>query len=323
MTWRTRLRWLLLCLVLAGGAGAGGAMYMRHALDQPGPLPESRDIVVPRGSVAQVAGALQQAGVITSPLLFQAAVWTSTEPGQLHAAELGFPAHASLRAVLTILRTAKPVEHRLTIPEGLTAKQITALLNSAPATTGAVEITEEAALLPETYAYEYGTPRQVLVSRARKALDRALDQAWADRSAGLPLSTPYQALILASIVERETAAAEERPRIAAVYLNRLRRGMRLQADPTAAYAASGGAGPLDRPLTRADLDNQDPYNTYAHAGLPPGPICAPGLASIQAVLHPADSDALFFVADGNGTHAFARTAAEHDRNVAKWRALNR
>jgi UPF0755 protein len=150
-----------------------------------------------------------------------------------------------------------------------------------------------------------------------------LDQAWADRAPGLPLSTPYQALILASIVERETAVPEERPRIAAVYLNRLRRGMRLQADPTVAYAVSDGAGSLDRPLTRADLDDPAPYNTYRHGGLPPGPICAPGLASIQAVLHPADSDALYFVADGNGTHAFARTAAEHDRNVAKWRALNR
>jgi UPF0755 protein len=298
-------------------------VYLWHALDQPGPLPASRDVVVPRGSVAQVADALQQASVIKSPIVFQVAVWTSAEPGQLHAAELSFPAHASLREVLTVLRTAKPVEHRLTIPEGLTVRQITALLNDAPAATGQVEVREEASLLPETYVYEYGTSRQALLSRARKALDRALDQAWAERAPGLPISTPYQALILASIVERETAVPEERPRIAAVYLNRLRRGMRLQADPTVAYAASDGTGSLDRPLTRADLDDPDPYNTYRHAGLPPGPICAPGLASIQAVLHPADSDALYFVADGNGTHAFARTAAEHDRNVAKWRALNR
>jgi UPF0755 protein len=298
-------------------------VYLRHLVAQPGPLAESRDVVVPRGSVAQVAGALQQAGVIANPIVFQAAVWTSAERGQLHAAELSFPAHASLRQVLTVLRTAKPVEHRLTIPEGLTAKQITALLNSTPAATGHVEVREEATLLPETYAYEYGTSRQALLSRARRALDRDLDQAWADRAPGLPLSTPYQALILASIVERETAVPEERPQIAAVYLNRLRRGMRLQADPTVAYAESDGAGSLDRPLSRADLDDPDPYNTYRHGGLPPGPICAPGLASIQAVLHPADSDALYFVADGNGTHAFARTAAEHDRNVAKWRALNR
>jgi UPF0755 protein len=152
-------------------------------------------------------------------------------------------------------------------------------------------------------------------------MTRALDEAWAGRSEGLSLSSPRQVLILASIVERETAKPEERPHIAAVYLNRLRLGMRLQADPTVVYGVSGGTGLLDRGLTRQDLASNDPFNTYRNAGLPPGPICSPGLASIRAVTHPAESDDLYFVADGSGGHAFARTMEAHERNVARWKAL--
>ncbi len=152
-------------------------------------------------------------------------------------------------------------------------------------------------------------------------MTRTLGDAWAARAPDLPLSTPGQALTLASIVERETARPEERRLVAAVFLNRLRRGMKLQADPTVAYGASGGLGALDRRLSRADLDRDDPYNTYRVAGLPPGPICSPGAASLAAVTHPADSDALYFVADGHGGHAFARTLEEHQRNVLRWRAL--
>lgn len=299
------------------GAGFGAG---RLVMDRPGPLAAATNVLVPRGGVGEVAAALKQRGVIGSALLFRLATWTSARNGPLHAAELAFPAQGSLRTVLAVLRTGRPVEHWLTIPEGLTSPQIAALLAGADATTGSVMPPPEGSVLPQTYAYEYGTSRSALLARAEAARRRALAQAWADRAPGLPLTSPEQAVILASIVERETARAEERPHVAGVYLNRLHAGMRLQADPTVAYAASGGQGGLDRKLTRADLDRDDPFNTYRNAGLPPGPICSPGLASIEAVLHPAATDDLYFVADGTGGHVFARTMEQHARNVAQWRA---
>ncbi|MGE4047037.1 MAG: endolytic transglycosylase MltG, partial [Acetobacteraceae bacterium] len=186
---------------------------------------------------------------------------------------------------------------------------------------GTVETIEEGSVLPETYAYDRGMARSVLVARARQAMERELAAAWANRSPDLQLSSPRELLILASIVERETSRPDERARVAAVYLNRLRIGMRLQADPTVVYAASNGAGVLDRKLTKADLERQDPYNTYRNAGLPPGPICSPGAASLAAVARPAKTEELFFVADGQGGHVFSRTWEAHERNVARWRAL--
>jgi UPF0755 protein len=239
----------------------------------------------------------------------------------LHAAEFLFPAHASVSQVLAVLRTARPVEHHLTIPEGLTVQQIALILNQAAAMTGDVRTIDEGSVLPQTYNYQYGTPRSLLIARAQAALQRDLAVAWADRAPGLPLATPREALILASIVERETARPAERPHVAAVYLNRLRQGMRLQADPTVVYLASGGIGVLDHHLTRAELGRDDPFNTYRSAGLPPTPICAPGLDAVRAVLHPAASDDLFFVADGAGGHVFSRSYQEHDAAVARWRAL--
>jgi len=218
-----------------------------------------------------------------------------------------------------VLRTAKPVEHRLTIPEGLTGVQIAALVQHAEAATGTVTPPPEGSVLPQTYSYEYGTPRGVLLARGEAAMDQALAAAWAARAPDLPLTNVRDVVILASIVERETALPDERPHIASVYLNRLRLGMRLDADPTVAYAASGGEGVLDHKLTRGELQRDDPFNTYRRAGLPPTPIDSPGMASILAVLHPATSDDLYFVADGSGGHVFARTLEAQDRNVARSR----
>ncbi len=315
--------------VLAGLALAGtvaiacfviGFGVARQVMDRPGPLPEAADIVVPRGSVTEVAQVLRDHHAIQSVRLFRVAVATTAHDGPLHAAELAFPAHASLRQVLTVLRSASPVEHMVTIPEGLTGQQIAAVLNGAAAATGTVRPPPEGSVLPQTYAYVYGASRSGILRRAEAAMRHALARAWANRAPDLPLSSPQQAVILASIVERETALPAERPHVAAVYLNRLRKGMRLQADPTVVYAASEGSGTLDHPLTRSELASDDPYNTYRHRGLPPGPICSPGIASIRAVLHPMDSDDLYFVADGKGGHVFARTLAEQERNVAAWRA---
>jgi UPF0755 protein len=302
-------------MVLAGGSAA----VAWRLYTQPGPLEAARDVVVPHGGVAEVARALQRAGVITASGRLHVAAEVMRGP-PLRAAEFRFPAHASLRQVLAMLRFGKPVEHRLTISEGLTAAQIAELLDRATALSGDVQVPPEGAVLPETYEYQYGTSRAAMLARAGAAMERALAAAWANRAADLPLTSPEQALILASIVERETSRPDERPRIAAVFLNRLRAGMRLQSDPTVIYASSGGMGVLDRSLLQTDMERMNPYNTYRVGGLPPGPIDSPGLASVQAVLHPAQTDDLYFVADGTGGHAFAQTLKEHLRNVSRWRS---
>jgi UPF0755 protein len=277
-------------------------------------------VVVPHGSPAQVAEALEQAGVVADGREFYVAALLTRGEGSLRAAEFAFPANVSLRQVLTILRTARPVQHLVTIPEGLTAAQIANLLDHTGALSGSAPVPEEGAVLPQSYAYERGATRASIIERAEAAMQRTLASVWAKRQEDLPLATPQELLTLASIVERETAKPEERPLVAAVFLNRLRRGMKLQSDPTVAYAISGGLTSADRALTHADLDVDSPYNTYRIGGLPPGPIGSPGLASLQAVAQPARNDDLYFVADGTGGHAFAPTLEEHNRNVARWRA---
>jgi UPF0755 protein len=317
-------RWVafaaLLLLLLAGGA-VGGTAWWRAAVTAPGPMPMPRAVVVPRGSTEALAEALTADGIIDRPMLFRAAALVSRTQGALRAAEFAFPAHVSVADVLSILRTARPVEHKFTIAEGLTAQQIHAALAQDGALHGAVPAFAEGALLPETYTFERGTAPAAIVARAQAAMDKLLASAWSKRDANLPLGSAREALILASIVERETAQPAERAHIAAVYLNRLRRGMRLQADPTVVYGASNGAGTLDHGLTKAELARDDPYNTYRNAGLPPGPICSPGAATIEAVLSPAQSDDLYFVADGTGGHTFSRTLETHEAAVSRLRTL--
>lgn len=310
---------LAVLLLLAGG---GGAWFYRQ-FDAPGPLAAASDIVVPRGSISEIAQELNRQGVILSPLSFRAFALATMADGNLHAAELAFPPGASLRQVLAILRTAHPVQHRLTIPEGLTAAQIARLFDAAAALTGDTPVPADGSLLPETYSYERGTTREQLMDRTRTAMDRALQRAWDARAPGLLLANKAEVLVLASMVERETGRPEERPVVAAVFINRLRLGMKLQSDPTVVYGASGGLGALDHPITRAELDRVDGYNTYSIPGLPAGPICMPGQASLRAATHPAASDALFFVANGTGGHAFAHSQDEHLRNVAHWREFER
>ena len=310
---------LVLLVVLAGG---GAAFWAYGQWRAPGPLAGATPIVVPRGGTEAIGNALAERGVLRDPRLLAGAAWLTRGEGPLRAGEYLFPAHASLAEVLEVLRRARPVQRRLTIPEGLTAKQIAVLIEAAPGMTGDTPALEEGGLLPETYSYQYGDSRAALVRRGTQAMEAALERLWKDRAPGLPVTTPREALVLASIVERETGQKEERPRVAAVFLNRLKRGMPLQSDPTVAYAAADGAM-LDRPLTRADLDRDHPFNTYRNRGLPPGPIASPGEASLAAVLKPAETDELYFVADGTGGHAFGRTLEEHNRNVARWRQIER
>jgi len=311
-------------VLLVGAAGLGASAWVRAQLDARGPLDAETAVVIPRGaSAAVIAERLAAAGVIASERLFLLALALDRGPA-LRAGEYAFPAGASIRQAIAILRTGRTVQRRLTIPEGLTVAQILALVDAAEGLTGAIETPPaEGTLLPETWAYSWGDTRASLIRRMAEAMDRALAEAWAARAPDLPLSSPREALILASIIERETASAEERPKVAGVFVNRLRRGMPLQSDPTVVYAVSGGAGVLDRPLTRADLETDHPVNTYRNRGLPPQPIAAPGRASLMAAVRPAETDALYFVADGTGGHTFSRTLEEHNRAVSRWREIER
>ena len=316
---RVGLAVLLVVLALGGGA----AWWGWRAYDQPGPLPAGTVVTVPHGGLGAVSAALAEQGVVRSALVFRLAALATYADGPLHAAEFAFPDAASLREVLTVLRTARPVQHKITIPEGLTALQVAALLAHADGLTGEDATPAEGTILPETYSYERGATREQILDRARTAMDRAVEHAWAGRSPGLPLASPHEAVVLASLIERETARPEERALVAAVFVNRLRLGMKLQSDPTVVYGASGGLGVLDHAITRAELERDDAFNTYRIEGLPAAPICMPGAAALRAATQPADTDALFFVADGSGGHAFSRTQDEHVRHVSKWRELER
>jgi UPF0755 protein len=285
----------------------------------PGPLAVSRAVVIPPGSTADAAEILARDGAIAYPLVFRAAAWWTRKQGPIRAGEYFVPARSSLAQILRILRFGAPVQHQVTFPEGLTGIQIARILNSADAASGHVAAPPEGNILPQTYNYILGTPRRSILARASAAMQSALAAAWANRDRTISLTSPDQAVVLASIVQEETPLPDELPKIAAVYENRLAQGMKLQADPTVIFAASNGATAAGQPITRDDLGNPSPYNTYAHAGLPPGPICAPGLAALTAVLHPAHSKDLYFVATGAGGHVFAETFAQQLANIAAFR----
>ena len=306
-------------LLLAGLAAARmGGMAVRQTYQGPGPLAQSADVVVPAGGTRQAAAALAGAGAIKYPWAFEAAVWVTRQQGPIRAGEFAVPARASLADLLVILRHGAPVEHQVTIPEGLTGLQIAAILNAAPEATGHVDPPAEGAVLPQTYDYLRGTARAAILRRAERAMAAELTDLWAKRDVAVKLERPEDAVILASIVQAETPVQAEMPDIAAVYENRLAQGMKLQADPTVIYAATGGQETGGVSITRGELAAPSPYNTYMKAGLPPGPICAPGPAALLAVLHPADIRAVYFVATGHGGHVFAATFKQQLKNIAAY-----
>ena len=307
-------------LLIALGAG----FYLWRVVHRPVPDSVTRTLIIPRGaSVDRIAHLLQDHRVIPAWWTFSIQVRLRGQTTHLKAGEYRFDPGRSVQSVMEHLIRGDTVLHFLTIPEGLTSPQIVALLKAESKLTGSIVIPPpEGSLLPETYAFSRGAARQTIVDTMTEALDKSLKDLWVGRDPTMPLKTRKEVLILASIVEREAFIAAEQPRIAAVFLNRLGKGMPLQSDPTVIYGlARKNAAPLGRPLSRADLKIATPFNTYLIPGLPPTPICHPGLGAIRAVLHPMKTDELYFVADGSGGHAFAKTAKHHRQNHAKWRQI--
>jgi len=319
------LRLFLTLIVGAAVAAIAGYFYLQHQLEAPGPLTAPKVVVVPKGTGSGEIGALlEKQGVIQDDLLFRLALRLEKDRRPLRAGEYEFPAGATVMSAIEQMRSGRTVIRRFTVPEGLTVAEVLKIVREVEGLEGNISLRPaEGTLLPETYHYSLGDSRDAVVQRMRQAMTEALDAAWAKRQQDLPLVSKEEALTLASIVEKETGVASERPRVAAVFVNRLRLGMKLESDPTTIYGITKGSGPLDRTLTRNDVQSPSAYNTYTIARLPPGPIANPGRAAIEATLNPIQSKEIFFVADGTGGHAFAETLEQHNRNVANWRRIQR
>lgn len=316
----------LMTIVVVGVIGVGVTVFFgKMQFERSGGLDQARPVTINRGTdLAGIADLLQKAGAISSKWLFVAGVWLSGEQGNLKAGEYLIPARASMRDIMDSMVAGRGILYSITIPEGLTSQQIVDLLNEDDILVGDLqEVPPEGTLLPETYKFSRGDTRQNLINRMRRDRDRLVTDIWNRRAKDLPVSSAEEMVVLASVVEKETSLADERSRVAAVFINRLRLNMRLQSDPTVIYALFGGKGrPSGFTLSRADLDTPSPFNTYASDGLPPSPIANPGRASLEAVANPSRTRDLFFVADGTGGHAFAESYEEHLRNVARWREMN-
>ena len=290
----------------------------------PGPATTAQRIVVQQGeSLSVVAGQLHKAGVIPGSrrsFLALAKVFGSKDPVQ--AGEYEVPAGMSGENVLDLLQHGSPVQRLMTIPEGMPSIMVQERLAALPFATGPAPLPAEGSVLPDSYSYERGEARAAILKRATDAMSRTIDALWAKRAPTTVAMSKAEAITLASIVEKETGKPSERPTVAGVYSNRVRIGMKLDADPTVIYPITKGK-PLGRRILRSELDADNGYNTYRRAGLPAGPIANPGKASIAAVLNPAPTKALYFVADGTGGHVFAETLDEQNANVAKWFALRR
>jgi UPF0755 protein len=321
-------------LVIAGNAlftvlvltaiAVGAALYVgKQRFDASGPLAEDKVVNIPRGlGIKDIASLLEREGVIDQPYVFIGGVMVMKARGGLKHGEYRFTKHASLANVVETIIEGKVVQHALTIPEGLTSEQIVARLLQNTALTGQIkEIPREGTLLPETYKFARGMSRTQIIHRMQQAEQREVKEIWAHRASNLPLRSPEELVTLASIVEKETGKAEERSRVAAVFVNRLKHKMKLQSDPTIIYGLTGGKGSLGRSIMKSEIEQPTPYNTYVIDGLPPGPIANPGKASLEAAAKPARTKDLYFVADGTGGHVFSETYEQHQKNVAKLRAM--
>jgi len=309
-----------------GGIGAVGAgVYGKSKFEALGPSTEETVVVLKRGSgLNSIAGQLEREQVISNAMIFRlGAKWKGADRA-LKAGEYAIPAGASMQAVLDQLTDGETIQRKVTVAEGLTSFEAVARINAAEKLTGEItEIPPEGSLAPETYFYQGDESRAAVIARMQASQVATLDELWEKRAPNLPLKTKEEALILASIVEKETGVSSERKRVAAVFINRLNRGMRLQTDPTVIYGITLGKSVLGRGLRRSELKAATPYNTYVIKGLPPTPIANPGRAAIEATLNPITSKEIYFVADGTGGHAFAETLKQHNRNVAAWRKIEK
>lgn len=318
---------VLTILVAAGLALVIAVGYAKREFSAAGPLEEDVVVFIQKGSglrdtSRQLAlhGAIEDS--LTGEWLFRVGARYSSQDQGIRYGEYRIPAKASMEEILDLLVSGKSIQHKVTVAEGLSSFEIVELLRANEILTGEIEeIPPEGSLAPETYFIQRNQNRREVLARMETAQQELVEAAWAQRIDGLPLSSPQELLILASIVEKETGVASERAKVASVFINRLQRGMRLQSDPTVVYGINEGKGPLGRGLRRSELDRVTPYNTYAVDGLPPTPIASPGRAAIMAVVNPEVTDFLYFVADGSGGHAFARTLDEHNANVARWRKI--
>lgn len=319
---------LLLMLVVGGGAA-----LFETQIESPGPLPRNKVVVIPKGEgTHEIAMRLEREGAVSDRRLFIAgylwskfAAWLENgKPVQLKAGDYEVRQAMSVRQIVDLLSDGKTITYRVTVPEGLTSFQIVERLKADASLTGEIaEVPPEGSLLPETFIVDRGSSRQAIIDRMLAESRKLIEKAWAQRKKDLPLKTPEEAIILASIVEKETGRNDERERVAAVFINRLRQNMRLQSDPTILYGMTGGKTVWSRTILRSDIIQKTTHNTYQIDGLPPTPICNPGRAAIEATLNPADTKDLFFVADGNGGHVFSETLKGHNANVQRWRVIEK
>jgi UPF0755 protein len=317
----------IITIILVAMIGTGGVyVYGKQKIEAPGPLQEDKVVNIPaRAGMTDIADILQREGVIdNNRWAFIGSVFALKARADLKPGEYSFQKNASLRDVIGTIVEGKVVQHSVTIPEGLTSEQIVARLTENDIFSGPIrEVPREGTLLPETYKFPRGTTREQVIQRMQQSQKRVLTEIWERRNADVPVKTPEQLVTLASIVEKETGKADERSRVAAVFVNRLRQKMKLQSDPTIIYGLVGGKGTLGRPIKRSEIQQPSPYNTYIVDGLPPGPIANPGRASLEATANPARTRDLFFVADGSGGHAFTETYDQHQKNVAKLRTMEK
>lgn len=316
---------LALFVIAALGVAVGGYYWLEARFAEPGPAGEDATVMIEPGSgLIRIASQLEREGLIGDDRLFRVMVMLDRGEGDLRAGEYAIPQGASMEEIYAILLDGETIHYPVTAAEGLTSAMIADIVEAHPMLSGTIDaVPAEGTLLPETYLVTRGTSRQAVLDRMAEAQDALIAELWPQRDPDLPVDTIEEALILASIVEKETGVAEERPMVASVFVNRLRRGMRLQSDPTIIYGLTQGE-PLGRGIRRSELASlAGGYNTYQIDGLPPTPIANPGEASIRAVLNPPESDYLYFVADGTGGHVFAQTLAQHNRNVAAWRRIER
>lgn len=311
-------------LIVAGVAGLAVLGYAREQIKAPGPLEAPVEIQVAKGArMSQVSKDLAAKGAISSDFLFRLAARYSGKDRSLKFGDYEIPPKATMEDILALLATGGNVRYRVTIPEGMTVAMAVDRLLAEERLSGEIkDLPREGTLFPDTWDYVRGEDRNAVISRMQAKMNRVLDEAWETRDPDLPLESKEDLLILASIIEKETRP-QEHGKVASVFINRLRRGMRLQTDPTVIYGITEGRAPLGRGLTRTELRQKTPYNTYVIDGLPPTAIANPGEASIRAAAQPESTPYLYFVADGTGGHAFAETLEEHNKNVAVWRRIER